>query len=140
MSESALEAQQALVEETLPLVFQTFDQAIADGMEKPVVMIVDCEDELGGQIARGWLGDEAIDEAIALHHAEAAINEDDEAAQVCAAAFARAIPWEACREELIEAFPYLAEALKTPPPEEAVLVVGVTAGGASALSAPFSAR
>ena len=27
--------------------------------------VVDCEDEIGGQIVRTWLGDEAVDDAIA---------------------------------------------------------------------------
>lgn len=129
----ALEAQQSLVEDSLPLVFQTYDEAITAGEKSPVVILLDCEDPLGGEIARGWLGDEEVDQAIAIQQAE---GNGDESPTV----FARAIAWELCREELCEAFPYLAAALAEPPTDEGVLVLGVTAGGASALTAPFSAR
>ena len=124
------EAQQWLVESTLPLVFETYDEAVGEGMPSPIVLVVDCEDELGGPIARGWLGDEAVDDALAA--------EADDANETIA--FARAVAWEASREELSEAFPYLAEALRSSPPTDGVLVIGVTAGGASALTAPFDAR
>ena len=136
MSEQeAIEAQQQLVEERLDLVFATYDEAIADGVEAPVLMLVDCEDELGSQIARGWLGDEQIDEAIAVHRADSGGEPGGGAT-----AFARGVPWKESRAELSEAFPYLADALQSPPPSDGVLVISITAGGASALTAPFSAR
>lgn len=126
-----LEAQQSLVESSLPLVFQTYDEALAEGQTQPIVVLLDCEDELGGEIARGWLGEEAVNDAVAMRHA------DDASADTTV--FARAAPLAACRGELAEAFPYLAPALVSAP-DDGVLVIGVTAGGASALTAPFGAR
>ncbi len=122
-----LEQQQAMVEASLELVFQTLDDALAEGVRQPVVWLVDCEDELGGAIARGWLGDEPVDDALA--------QADDEDATL----FARAISWDDCRFEAPAAFPYLAPVFDEPP-ADGLLVIGVTAGGASALVAPMDAR
>ncbi len=47
-----LEQQQLLAESSLPLLFETYDAAVKDGMKLPLVLLVDCEDEIGGQIAR----------------------------------------------------------------------------------------
>ena len=129
----ALEAQLTLVESSLPLVFETYDHAVDSGVVDPVVLIVDCEDELGGQMVRGWLGDEAVDDAIAAQHAE-------EAEGFETTVFARALPLTECGHELSEAFPYLRPVFEDPPLADGVLVVGVTAEGASALTAPFDAR
>ncbi|QDU87587.1 hypothetical protein Pla175_09520 [Pirellulimonas nuda] len=127
MNDDPLEQQQAMVESSLGLVFQTLDDAVAEGVSQPVVWLVDCEDEVGGAIARGWLGDEAVDDALA------------EADEEDATLFARAIAWDDCRREAPEVFPYLAPVFDQPP-TEGVLVIGVTAGGASALVAPPDAR
>lgn len=126
-----LEMQQALVEASLAAVFTAYDDAAQRGEQDPLVVLLDCEDELGGEIARGWLGDEAVDDAIASQHAE-----DEEQMTV----FARALPWKESHGELSEAFPYLADALSAPPAADAVLVVVVAAGGASAFTAPADAR
>ncbi len=122
-----LEQQQAMVEASLELVFQTLDDALIDGVRLPVIWLVDCEDEIGGAIARGWLGDETIDDALA--------QADDEDATL----FARAIAWDDCCREAPAVFPYLAPVFDHPP-EDGVLVIGVTAGGASAIVAPSEAR
>lgn len=134
--ELALEQQQDLVESSLELVFQTYDEADTQG--PAVVMLVDCEDEVGSQVARAWLGDEAVDDAIAQRHVdeEAAGQEGEEGTT----AFAAAVDWKACRKEIGEMFPYLAEAFNGDAPAEGIMVVSVTAGGASALVAPLDAR
>lgn len=128
-----LEQQALLVESSLPLVFQAYDDALDDGVATPLVVLVDCEDDLGSQIVRGWLGDDAVDDAIAEQPPES----DD--GQALTTVFARAVPWSEA-SALGEAFPYLAETLAMGPPEGGLLVVGVTAGGASALTAPWEAR
>lgn len=128
-----LELQQLLVETTLPLVFETYDNAVEEEVVDPIVLVVDCEDALGGQIARGWLGDEAIDDAIAAES-----GEDD--SEHLTTALARAIAWADAAGALSEAFPYLASVFDDRPPEDGVLVIGVAAGGASALTAPWDAR
>jgi hypothetical protein len=131
-----LELQQSLVESALPLVFEAYDEAIEDGVAAPIVVLVDCEDELGGAIARGWLGDDAIDDAIAAQAAaDSAPNESDPTTVL-----ARAIAWDEARGELAAAFPYLKPILDGKLPADGVFVVGITAGGASALTAPWDAR
>lgn len=125
--QEALDEQQAMVESALELVFQTYDDGVAEGMQQPVVWLLDCEDPIGGQIARGWLGDEAVDDALA-----AAEDED-------ATLFARPVSWEVSKAETPSVFPYLADAFETPP-TDGLMVIGVTAGGASAIIAPLAAR
>ncbi|MGL4514348.1 MAG: hypothetical protein ACRCT8_14770 [Lacipirellulaceae bacterium] len=146
--EAALEAQQWLAESSLGAVFEAYDEAVEQGLEAPVVVLVDCEDELGSEIARGWLGDEAVDDAIlwresddqlaaeAEESAEDELDEDEERTTV----FARAVGWTDCRDEIAEAFPYLSDAFDEGPPDDGVLVISITAGGASALTAPFDLR
>lgn len=129
---AALDAQQALVESSLALVFRTYDDAIAEGVAAPVVVLLDCEDELAGQIVREWLGDEAVGDAIADRQAA------DDGAETTV--FARAVPLHLAARELPRVFPYLAPVFAGEPPRGGVLVVGVTAGGASALTAPDDAR
>ncbi len=136
-SDNSLEAQQLLVESSLPLVFETYDEAIKRGDVDPIVLLVDCEDELGSQVACGWLDEETVSDAIAFQQAEEAGGEEE---TFQTTVFARGIAWKACCAELAEAFPYLAEVLDAGPPADGVLVIGVTAGGASALTAPFTTR
>ncbi|QDU56238.1 hypothetical protein [Aeoliella mucimassa] len=123
-----LEQQQELAESSLPLLFETYDQAIERGLKTPVVILVDCEDEIGGQIARAWLGDDAVDDAIA--------NNTDSETTV----YARAESWKQCKQAVPETFEYLAPVFAEGPPDDGFLVVSVTAGGASALSVPMDAR
>lgn len=128
MSDDPLEQQQELAESSLALLFETYDQAIERGMKSPVVILVDCEDEIGGQIARAWLGDDAVDDALA--------NNPDEETTV----YARAESWRECKREVPETFEYLAPVFAEGPPDDGFLVVSVTAGGASALTVPMDAR
>ncbi|TWT86573.1 hypothetical protein Mal64_33990 [Pseudobythopirellula maris] len=131
-----LDAQQALVENSLALLFETYDTALSDGVKDPVVLLVDCEDDLGAQIACGWLGEEAVDDAIAMQHAEAA----DAEAELDTTVYARAFAWRECQQELPSAFPYLADVFAGGPPVGGFLAVGVAAGGASALTVPEELR
>lgn len=131
-----LEVQQSLVESSLALVFSAYDEAVDANIASPIVVLVDCEDELGGAIARSWLGDDAVDDAIA-----AQVDADDSPGESDpTTVFARAIGWDEARDDLAAAFPYLKPALVDGPPEDGVFVVGVTAGGASAMTAPWDAR
>ena len=127
--EAAIEEQQNLVESSLPAVFEAYDAALEEKIPQPVVMVIDCLDEFGGQIAVAWVGEEAVEEAIAERDPE-----DD------TVVFAAAFSWEDCRREVPEFFPYLAPIFEGAPPVDGVLVVSVTSGGASALTAPFDAR
>ncbi|MEM1304988.1 MAG: hypothetical protein AAGG46_08825 [Planctomycetota bacterium] len=129
--EQAQAAQQLLVDEALPAMFAAYDAAVEDGIETPAVVVLDCEDELGGAIARALLGEEVVDDAIADQQAE-----DADIVTVFTAAYG----WDDCREQATTYFPYLAEAFDQGPPDDGFLALGVTAGGASAFTAPFDAR
>jgi hypothetical protein len=131
--EAALEAQQLLLETSLPLAFEAFDDAIKRNIKDPVVVLLDCEDEIGGEIARTWLGDEAVEDAIAHNAAtDPTANETT--------VFAHAFSLEECRREVPPVFPYLAPALNGPPSPRGFWAVSITAGGASILTVPFDAR
>jgi len=133
IQESTLQAQQELLENSLPAAFSAYDLAKGEGMADPVVFLLDCEDEIGGEIARSWLGGDAIDEAIEQRRAE-----DGEEGQTTV--FAYAFPFEKCREEVPAIFPYLKPIFSKALPRESFLAIVVTYGGASALTVPFSAR
>jgi hypothetical protein len=126
--DAALETQQWLLETSLPLAFSAYDEALAAKMRDPVVFVLDCEDSVGGEIARSWLGDEAVDDAIADR------DEDSETT-----VFAYAFPLAKCRAEVPAVFPYLKPVFDTLP-VDGFLAISVTAGGASALTVPFEAR
>jgi hypothetical protein len=130
--DAALEEQQWLLETSLPLVFEAFDEAAGRNVADPVVILLDCEDAIGGEIARSWLGDEAVDAAIAE---ESQYEAEGDATTVFAFAFSLA----ECRRELPPVFPYLAPALEQPP-AAGFLAVSVTSGGASILIVPLDAR
>jgi hypothetical protein len=131
--EEALEAQQTLLETSLPLAFETYDDAVSRKVKDPVVLVLDCEDEIGGEIARGWLGDEAVDDAISY---QAASDPGGDATTV----FAYAFSLEECHREVPPVFPYLAPALKAPPAPGSFWAIAVTSGGASLLTVPLDAR
>jgi hypothetical protein len=127
--EEALEAQQLLLESSLELAFSAYDEALKSKMRDPVVFLLDCEDAIGGEIARSWLGEEAVADAIADH--------DDEVTETTV--FAHAFPFAQCRTEVPAVFPYLRPVLEAPP-VDGFLSISVTSGGASALTVPFTAR
>jgi hypothetical protein len=141
-----LEQQQALLEGSLTLVFNACDQAVASGVSDPVVILLDCEDPIGEKVARGWLGDEAVDIAVGQVAAELSgqigpsgqveLSGQDEQTTVFAYAFA----WEACLQEVPAVFPYLAPVFEQPPPRDGFMAISVTSGGASALTVPWNAR
>lgn len=127
---------EALVEESLPLIFSTYDEAARDRVPEPVVLLVDCEDEIGREIAEAWLGREAVDDAVLAVQAE---QMDAPQTGSYTTVFARAMPLAACRKEVPRVFPYLRGAFDRLP-EDAVLVMAVAAGGAATFTVPFSSR
>ena len=130
--ESALEAQQLLLESNLELAFRAYDDAFGEKMRDPVVFLLDCEDAVGGEIARSWLGDDAVDEAIAAQHS------DGESVETTV--YACAFPFQKCRLEVPAVFEYLAPVFAGNAPPDGFLGIAVTCGGASALTVPFEAR
>lgn len=144
-----MEAKETLIESSLAQVFAEYDYAKKRGMQDPVVFLVDCEDEIGSPMARGWEGDESVDAAIMENAAEADDENGDGAEQGtdseaaderCITALARAFSLADCRREVPGVFPYLAPTFQSSPPEQGFLAVVVTAGGAATFTVPHSAR
>lgn len=127
---TALDEQQLLLEESLELVVSVYHEAVREGVEKPVVMLLDCEDTIGGQIARGWLGSDAVDEAIADQRSEDPSGETT-------TVFARAFPLAECAKQVPAVFPYLAPIFEQALPADGFLAISVASGGASALTVPL---
>jgi hypothetical protein len=126
--EDALEAQQMLLENSLPAAVEAYRDGQRRGLPVPVVFVVDCEDAIGSRIVRAWLGDDAVDDAIAQQHAA---RHGDEETTV----FAWAFSWEEACQETPRMFPYLDPVFERPP-SQGFLAIAVTAGGASALTVP----
>jgi hypothetical protein len=133
-----LEVQQELLEVSLQLVFEAYDDACRRHVRDPVVFLLDCEDEVGGQIARSWLGDDAVDDAISEQHGGNAFPDCGKDEQTTV--FAMAFPFKECRRELPAIFPYLSSALDQSPSQDGFYVISVAAGGASIFTSPHSAR
>lgn len=130
--EAALEAQQTLLESCLPVVFAEYDDAVSRGVKTPVVVLVDCEDAIGGEIARAWVGDEAVDSAIAEEAQDR--TSDDQTTTL-----ARAVSFAEAKSGVPAIFPYLRPVFSATP-QGGFLAISVTAGGASALTVPPEAR
>ncbi|MCA9258499.1 MAG: hypothetical protein KDA61_04835 [Planctomycetales bacterium] len=126
--DDALEAQQWLLENSLPAAVAAYRDALSQGIACPVVYVVDCEDEVGGKIVRSWLGDEAVDDAIADQELQ---REHEEETTV----FAWAFDWDEAAGETAAMFPYLEPAFEERP-DDGFLAISVAAGGASALTVP----
>lgn len=131
--QAALDAQQALLEDSLELVIDVYDAALYEGQLDPVVILLDCEDPIGGEIARAWLGQDVVDEVI---RNQRSAEPSDELTTV----FAHAFPYAECAGEVPAVFPYLAPVFDNPLPTGEFLAISVTAGGASALTVPPAAR
>ncbi|MCG8448556.1 MAG: hypothetical protein MI725_03125 [Pirellulales bacterium] len=133
--ETILEAQQELLETSLPLVFAAYDAARQAGIGQPVVFLLDCEDEIGREIANNWLGTATVQDAVEQRRLT-----EDEHPEEQTTVFAHAFPRQECLQEVPEVFPYLAPVFEQDPPQEGFLAIAVTCGGASALTVPLSAR
>ncbi len=129
---TALDEQQALLEDSLELVRSVYDSAVREAVDEPVVILLDCEDSIGGQIARGWLGSGAVDQAIKDQRA------DDPSGETTTV-FARAFPLAECARQVPAVFPYLAPIFEQALSADGFLAISVAAGGASALTVPFAA-
>ena len=130
--QTALDEQQALLEDSLELVRSVYDSAVREAIAEPVVILLDCEDSIGGQIVRGWLGNAAVDEAIKDQRA------DDPSGETTTV-YARAFPLAECAKQIPAVFPYLAPIFAQALPADGFLTISVASGGASALTVPFDA-
>lgn len=131
--EVAAATQQELLESCLEITFDAYDEAIRDRMVEPVVFVIDCEDDIGEEIANAWLGEENVRNAVAEQKLE---QPDEELTTV----FAQAFPMAESRREVPAVFDYLAPVFQTDLPADSFLAIAITAGGASAFTVPLSAR
>lgn len=129
----AAEMQQELLESCLEVVFEAYDEALDDQMIEPVVFVIDCEDEIGVQIANTWLGESTVRDAVAEQKLEAPGSD-------LTTVFARAFPLAESREEVPLVFDYLAPVFEQEFASDEFLAIAVTAGGAAAFTVPLSAR
>jgi len=129
-----MQQRETLIESSLPQVFAAYDQAIAEGVAEPVVILLDCQDPIGSKIAREWVGSDAVDDALAASWEQA----EQEGAELFTT-LAEAFPFEECRQEVSRVFSYLAGTFEQPP-EEGFVTVVVTAGGAATFVVPPEAR
>ena len=132
-SDPVQQAQHELLESCLDLVFDTFDEALADKVREPVVFLLDCEDDIGNQIAVGWLGGETVADAIAEQRLA-------DPGSDLTTVFARAFSLAESRQEVPKVFPYLAPVFEQKLPQDGFLAIAITAGGASVFTVPLSAR
>ena len=114
-----MEGRQALVEASLSELFDAYDAAIAEGVNAPVVFLIDCEDPIGSEIARAWEGDDAVDAAI-LANAEDSGGVDS--AEKITTTLARAYSFDESRREVPQLFPYLSGSFAQPPRDGFLIV------------------
>jgi len=131
--EAASQAQQEMLENCLELVFDAFDEGVADKVVDPIVFLLDCEDEIGAQIASAWMGAEAVRDAVAEQQLA-------DPGSDLTTVFARAFPLAESRQEVPDVFPYLASVFEAELPTDGFLAIAVTACGASAFTVPLTAR
>lgn len=131
--EQDMELRQALGDSSLPQLFEAFDLGLEEGLADPVVLLMDCEDEIGSRFARGWVGDSAVDAALKEQRPSAG-------EEPITITLALALDFTECQTEIPQYLPYLAETFQEPPPLEGFLAVVITSGGAATFTVPFAAR
>ena len=126
---------EAMVESCLDRIFAAYDFGIEEKIVDPVIFLVDCEDVVGGAVARGWEGDDAVDAAI-MANAES----DSLEGKLPTTILTTAVSFVDSCTEVPRWFPYLEETLSQGPPCDAFYVIAITFGGAGVFSVPLSAR
>ena len=102
---------------------------ISKSMADPVVFLVDCEDDVGGRLARTWLGGPAVDQQIAARKRGERPGHT--------VVLARPVPFDEVEVMLRFDFPYLAEVAPERPGEHEICVFVVALGGAASLFMPI---
>lgn len=134
-SELDMRGRETMVESCLDRIFVAYDLGIHEGIVDPVVLLVDCEDSVGGEVARGWEGDDAVDGAI-MANADSDSNHEDTPTTI----LIRAVSFVDSQMDIPECFPYLQETFSQDSGADEFYVVAITFGGAGAFTVPFSAR
>lgn len=127
-----MDNRQDLLEGSLAQVFAVYGDGLEMGLPQPVVVLLDCEDEIGGPLARQLVGDADIDEARREVQADAG--------ERITTTLALPFSWEECRDEVAAWFPYLAATFEQTAPRDGFITVVVTAGGAATFTVPLDAK
>lgn len=131
-----MDGREALLEDCLPQLFDTYERALEDNIVDPVVFLVDCEDDIGAAMARSWEGDDAVDAAILAN----AHSDGVDPQSSITTTLARAFTFQECKNEVPRWFPYLSGTFDRSPPNDGFFVVVVTYGGAGSFTVPDGAR
>lgn len=103
--------------------------ALTQNMRDPVVFLVDCEDDVGGRLARAWLGAAAVEAQIAARKRGERPG--------LTVVLARPVPFEEAQTIIQFDFPYLNEIAPEQPGTHEIAVVVVGLGGAASLFIPL---
>jgi hypothetical protein len=130
--EADMEAREELLEGSLAQVYSVYEEALEDGVYLPVLFLVDCEDELGGKLARDWVGREEVDEAIESNR-KASKN-------ALTTTFAQCLSFQDCQDYVPKMFDYLQGSFQQAPPEGTFIAVVVACGGAATFFVPYEGQ
>lgn len=127
--EADMDAREELLEGSLEQVYTVYEESLGEGVYFPVVFLVDCEDELGGRLARDWVGREEVDEAIEANHAGGS--------NTITTTFAQCLSFQDCQDYVPQMFPYLQGSFQQAPPEGTFIAIVIASGGAGSFFVPY---
>ena len=136
-AEHDMDGREALLEASLDNLFDAFDIATSEGVNEPVLILIDCEDVIGAPIARKWEGGDAVDAAIMSN---AMGNETSEHEERATTVLIKTVPLFDNQQELSQLFPYLADALASGPVVDGFYVLVISFGGAGIFTVPMATR
>ena len=136
-AEHDMDGREILIESALPQLFGAFDAAVEGGLIDPVVLLIDCEDTIGGPIAREWDGSDAVDAAIMSNAIDGQTSNTDERTTTI---LVKTVSFFDGQQELSRWFPYLSDALSKGPTVDEFYVVVISFGGAGVFTVPMSVR
>jgi hypothetical protein len=127
--EADMDAREELLEGSLEQVYTVYEEALEDGVYLPVVFLIDCEDELGGKLARDWVGREEVDEAIESNRAAGK--------GTLTTTFAQCLSFQDCQDYVPKMFSYLQGSFQQAPPEGTFVAIVIASGGAASFFVPY---
>jgi hypothetical protein len=127
--EADMDAREELLEGSMEQVYTVYEESLQDGVYLPVVFLVDCEDELGGKLARDWVGREEVDEAIESNRSDSK--------RALTTTFAQCLSFQDCQDYVPKMFSYLQGSFQQAPPEGTFIAIVVACGGAATFFVPY---
>ena len=137
-AEHDMDGREALLEASLSKLFDAFDVASSEGVNEPVLILIDCEDMIGAPIARKWEGNDAVDAAIMSNAMGNETSEEHE--ERATTVLIKTVPLFDSQKELSRWFPYLADTLASGPVVDGFFVLVISFGGAGVFTVPMATR